>query len=190
LHFFPEIGDQVLLAFDSGDIRHPIVVGSLWIPPADSSHSKSAQSLPSVKRLKTKQGHEITFQEDEENASIQIKTPGEQIILLDDAAHSILIQNQDGSQAIEINGHTGTITIQGTQAIRLKAGNISLDLDSRSHKAIVASESIQLEAAHSMTLKAPSMTIQATSLDISAASDLSLQAQGVASLKGAMVKVN
>ena len=30
--FSPEPGDQVLVAFESGDVRRPIVLGALWNP--------------------------------------------------------------------------------------------------------------------------------------------------------------
>jgi uncharacterized protein involved in type VI secretion and phage assembly len=36
----PEVGDQVVVGFESGDLRNPIVIGSLWNgkrPPTPSS---------------------------------------------------------------------------------------------------------------------------------------------------------
>ncbi len=52
--FMPEVGDEVLLAFDHGDSGHPYVVGFLWngqdTPPTTDTHLRTLHSV---------NGHEV-----------------------------------------------------------------------------------------------------------------------------------
>jgi uncharacterized protein involved in type VI secretion and phage assembly len=54
--FMPELGDEVLLAFDQGDMRLPYVVGFLWngqdVPPGQDVRDR---------RITSRNGHEIRF---------------------------------------------------------------------------------------------------------------------------------
>ncbi|CAO3443982.1 phage baseplate assembly protein V [Azospirillum largimobile] len=56
LFMMPEIGDEVLVAFQHGDFEHPVVVGFLWNgvdkPPADD---------PRERVICSKNGHRIRF---------------------------------------------------------------------------------------------------------------------------------
>ena len=59
-YFLPEVEDEVLVAFERGDINEPYVIGMLWNgkdkPPGDNSDGKN-----NVKKIKTKNGHELVF---------------------------------------------------------------------------------------------------------------------------------
>jgi uncharacterized protein involved in type VI secretion and phage assembly len=54
--FMPEVADEVLVAFEHGDARFPLVIGFLWngkdTPPADHVRDRI---------LKSKNGHSIRF---------------------------------------------------------------------------------------------------------------------------------
>jgi uncharacterized protein involved in type VI secretion and phage assembly len=47
--FMPEQGDEVLVAFDHGDVNHPYIVGFVWNgankPPSDDPHLRLIQSV-------------------------------------------------------------------------------------------------------------------------------------------------
>lgn len=59
-YFIPNIGDQVLVAFENGDINAPYIVGSLWnaisFPPLPTP-------LPQTRALRTLMGNQIVFSE-------------------------------------------------------------------------------------------------------------------------------
>ena len=71
--FMPEVRDEVLVAFDQGDIDHPYIVGFLWNgvdkPP-------SQDITPKVRRLRTVSGHTIEFDDRSGQERILIQTQG------------------------------------------------------------------------------------------------------------------
>jgi phage baseplate assembly protein gpV len=62
MYFIPQVGDEVVVAFNQGDVREPIVIGSLWNtidrPPV------FAPTAPVTERkIRTPLGHELAFDE-------------------------------------------------------------------------------------------------------------------------------
>ncbi len=108
--FMPEVGDEVLVAFDHGDFDHPFVVGFLWNgqdqPPA-------SDITPSVRRLQTVSGHKLDFDDRDGSQKITIKTQGGHTIEMNDVAGSESITiTTSGNQQIQMQDTPATITIQ------------------------------------------------------------------------------
>jgi uncharacterized protein involved in type VI secretion and phage assembly len=61
--FLPEVDDEVLVAFEHGDVRMPYVLGALWngvdAPPRDNSDGKNNQRV-----IRSRSGHELVFNDD------------------------------------------------------------------------------------------------------------------------------
>jgi hypothetical protein len=68
MHFLPNPGDEVLVAFEHGDVRHPYVIGSLWnvvqLPPMVLPGSQT-------RVIRTPAGNQVTFQEVPPSVTIQ-----------------------------------------------------------------------------------------------------------------------
>jgi len=119
-YFVPQVGDEVLLAFNHGDIHEPYVMGSLWNskdrPPAEGPED------PVTKRIiRTPLGHEVEF--DDASQSITIKS-----IL----GHTITI----GPKKVEIetvaaSGSTTNLTLDTAGSVSIKA-HTSIVLDAPS----------------------------------------------------------
>jgi phage protein D/phage baseplate assembly protein gpV len=96
LYFLPDIGDEVLVAFDQGDAAKPIVLGGLWNGPAAPPARNTGLNEKKVIKLKT--GMQIVF----------------------DETQGLSLDNGMGS-SIQMDLH-GDITIQAAGNVNIKSG--------------------------------------------------------------------
>jgi uncharacterized protein involved in type VI secretion and phage assembly len=171
--FIPEVGDVVLVAFHMGDIREPFVIGMLW---NTDQPSPEADKDNNIRKIKSREGHEIIFGDDAADGKITIKTKKGQIVELTDKTDIIKIAEKSGNNSIEIKGGSANeITIKSsTSKITMNAkGDISIE----SSKALkIKSTQIAIEASAQLSLKA------GAALDI--------KSDGIINIKGSLVKIN
>ncbi|QNR84387.1 type IV secretion protein Rhs [Pedobacter riviphilus] len=84
----PEIDDQVMIAFEEGNIARPVVMGSVY-------HSASVDSSPLIqnhlKSIITRSGHLIEFDDNQETQGIKITDIHSNIIHIDTKGNNITI---------------------------------------------------------------------------------------------------
>jgi uncharacterized protein involved in type VI secretion and phage assembly len=120
-YFIPQIGDEVLVAFDQGDVREPYVLGSLWnsqdSPPASGTLDPVAKRI-----IKTPLGHVLEF--DDTQQSIKLTTITNQVLTMDAQGIKIATASETASIKMDLSG---AITIEGALSVTLKAPSISLE---------------------------------------------------------------
>jgi uncharacterized protein involved in type VI secretion and phage assembly len=73
--FMPEVGDEVVVGFEMGDVNRPVILGALWNdrdqppPTADNSPTNNTRTIVS------RAGHQITF-DDSPTGGVLIRTAG------------------------------------------------------------------------------------------------------------------
>lgn len=127
VYFLPEVGDEVLVAFEGGNLSKPVVLGSMWnaqqLPPANNT-----DMLNNIRMIKTRSGHTLTFDDTVLAPKVVIKSSGGHSVTLDDnpVAPQIVIQDK-GQSTIILNSSDGSVAIVAKSNLTLKAsGNINL----------------------------------------------------------------
>lgn len=113
--FMPELEDEVLVAFDHGDIQHPYIVGFLWNgqdrPPSEQTRERMIRSL---------NGHTIRFLDSTPNA-------GDLGALVIEDAHGNMITLSNGKITIKSKAvlelNAPIITLQGPGYRRVVSPN-------------------------------------------------------------------
>jgi phage baseplate assembly protein V len=145
--FLPEVGDEVLVAFENGDIARPYVLGGLW-NGQDKPPETNADGENNLRLVKSRSGH---------------------LIRLDDS---------DGAEKIEI------VDKSGGNSITIDTANNAITITSAADVTIDAPQG---------TLKLSAQTIEISSsanTEVKPQGNLSLEASGNTTLKGAMVNIN
>lgn len=172
--FLPEVHDEVLVAFDRGDIDRPFVIGALWNgkdkPPETNEDGKN-----NIRKITSRSGHEIIFNDDNEGKKemIEIHTKGGQKIIMDDTQGKEKIETQSKSgHKIVLNDASGQEKIE----IIDKTGSNKIVIDSM-QKAINIESGMQLK-------------IKANMMEIEGSSSLTIKSSGILTLQGSLVKIN
>jgi uncharacterized protein involved in type VI secretion and phage assembly len=127
--FLPEVDDEVLIAFENGDIDHPFIIGSLWSgrmkPPEANSDGKN-----NIRKIRSRSGHEIIFNDNNtvKEEKIQILTNAGHEIVLDDSTgrEKIEIQDKAGSK-ITVDSVTNSINIESAMQLNIKSNVVEIE---------------------------------------------------------------
>jgi uncharacterized protein involved in type VI secretion and phage assembly len=119
-YFIPQKDDEVLVAFNQGDIREPYVIGSLW-NQQDPAPTSNPMDATHKRIIRTPRGHQVEF--DDAAQSITITTSTKQKLSMDPNQVEIEIS---GSAATITLDKEGTVSIKAARSIELKAPDISI----------------------------------------------------------------
>lgn len=186
----PEVGAEVVVAFNMGDRNCPIVLGTLWntnntLPP------ETAVQKNNVKRFKTKGGCEVVFDDEEKKQKIDVKTPGGFGITIEDQKKSITIHDASGKNGIVIDEQKGVVTIKADKQVKISVGGSDvITLDGTGKSATVKTNSIKLDAAQGLEMKGPNTKLEGSMIKINAQGNLEISSSGMTQVKGSMVKIN
>jgi uncharacterized protein involved in type VI secretion and phage assembly len=137
--FIPEVGDEVLVAFEQGDQRTPYVIGSLW-----NGKAKPPAADASTKLIRSRSG--VTLRIDDKASSLVIETAAGQRITLQDGAGTVRLEDQNGnSVTLAAAGITVTASAKVTvnaSSVEINAGMVTVNAGMSKFSGVVQCDTI------------------------------------------------
>jgi phage protein D/phage baseplate assembly protein gpV len=172
LMMMPHVGDEVVVAFENGDPRRPIVLGAVFsnsdkptkemIEQNSSSKERGTFAVVTTEKAHLQSKDDFTIKSDKK-LILQVQTDVEEKV--------------SGKQTSETTGEMKTktnasYTLEAGSSLKIKAANI------------------EIEASGSIKLKGLSVDIEAqTTAALKANASLDIQSSGMTNVKGSMVNI-
>jgi uncharacterized protein involved in type VI secretion and phage assembly len=130
----PDVGDEVLVVFENGNLDHPIVLGTLYSgakkPP---TAGRPGDGTAEVRFLKTKSGHLLCFDDaagegrvtlqDRDGRKLEIDSSKRSVTVTDGAGHVLSLE----PDTVTLKHKSGdSVTLRGSEVVIQSAGKVSL----------------------------------------------------------------
>lgn len=185
----PEVGSMVVIGYINDNSVSPVVIGSIW-----NKSGKGKSGLPkdcadaknSVKVFCTAKKQMIKFDESPDSQSIEIVSGKKLKVLLDDKNEKI--QVTDGDDEIELDKKKGEVSVTGKSKLTVKVGD-KTKITADSSGVTVKASKISFDC-DMLELKGKQTKVNSSTCEIKASGNLNIQSNGMAAVKGSMLKLN
>lgn len=194
-YFLPEVGDQVLLVFEQGNIEKPYVIGCI---PKDNNKflTKSVDENNQYKKIITKNGNAIIFEDNKtgegDNDKIEIVTAKEgHSIMLDNEKKQIAIKDKEGKNQILLKTEAGHMQINAEKKLVINVGeNITVTMNGNNGAVSIECSKFNVTASSGIKMESNASTkISGGNVGIEATSALKASSSGTAIIQGTPIKI-
>lgn len=142
--WIPDVADEVLVAFEAGDVRRPYVLGSLWNGKDQPPEQMDGAGRNPLKVLQTRSGVRVTMDDSDGRSSLTLETPGGRKVTLRDGPGVLeLNDGQGNSVKLEASGLTITankVTINAGAKLDVTAATVSVNSGISSFSGVIKSD--------------------------------------------------
>jgi uncharacterized protein involved in type VI secretion and phage assembly len=121
--FIPDVDDEVLVAFEAGELRRPYVIGVLWNGQDSAPETMDGSGQNNKKVLRSRNGVKITLDDQSGQEKLILETPGGQTITLKDGAGAVEIEDSNGNS---IKLESAGITINASAQVTVQASTVNV----------------------------------------------------------------
>lgn len=189
LQLIPEVNDEVVVAFEHGDLNYPMVLGSLWngkdIPPLANSIIDGSGKV-NTRQFKSRSGSLLTFTEKEDSSK------GETITLTTSDTHYSLLLDAKNKKLVITSTDSGTIEVTADKDITVTSNQGKLTLSAQQDVSIESKTGgVTIKGMKAVSLESSAGNFEAAGLQAKMTGKTGATVDGgpQAAVKGAMVKL-
>ncbi len=197
-HFLPEVGDEVLVGFENGEVERPFMQAALYT--GANKPEEWQTDANNVKAIRTRSGHTIELNDTEGEEKINIYDNEGSIIIFDTVAKSLTINATEtidiGAKNINIVAEENiTIQAQG-DIITAAEGDISIqsqgatDIQATGDASLVSSGAVTVEATSDATLAGANAVVSGQASAELNGAQAKVAGSAMTEISGGIVKVN
>lgn len=138
LVMIPEVGDEVLVAFEREDLRFPYILGALWNgkdkPPQPNDDGKNDKRI-----LVSRKKHYLLF-DDGSTGVVELAHEKGRKVTFDD--NGFVVQDEKGN-IVKVDSNSGAMTIEAKGQLSIKAVSITIE----------ATGTLEIKAGATMTVR-------------------------------------
>lgn len=178
-YFIPDVGEEVLVAFEHGELDRPIVIGVLWNKEAKPPEKMDDEGKNNIRGIYTRTKHKIVLDDSEDKSSI---------LIVDSTGNNrILIDRVNRKMELAVDGD---MTIKATGNIEISAGQ-NLTITAKQNVEVKASMDATIEAGKAATLKGNTqVTVEASVKTEIKGVTVGVKGSGLTEIQGGLVKIN
>lgn len=190
-YFLPEVNSKVVLAFLYGDKNCPIVLGC-QMGGDNTLQSDTACDKNEKKRLSTKGGYQILFDEKKDNEKFSFSdVNGENTLEIDSQSGSLTVDLKTkmvlkfGTEAF-LTVEKGVMTVEGD--VTVKAKNLTFEVE---ENITVKGKNVSLEPTENVSVKpTQNISLAGSAVEINPSGDITLKGSGVKAEPSGNVELN
>lgn len=194
-YFLPEVGDQVLLVFEQGNIEKPYVIGCV-AKDSNKFLKDAADQNNQYKKIITKNGNGIIFEDNAQGEGakdkITIQTADEgHSVLLDNEKKQIVIKDKENKNRIEMKTESGHMKIQAETKLVIEVGeNIKLTMNGNNGGVTLECSKLTVKSAGNTNVEATgTLKASGANVTIEASSLLKASSSGASVIGGSPIKI-
>jgi uncharacterized protein involved in type VI secretion and phage assembly len=174
--FLPEVGDEVMVAFEQGDPERPFVIGSLW-NGVDKAPNTTKDNT--AKRIVTRSGNTIQMLDDDKNETVEIYSA--------EAKCWVRLANNQGQPVLSIHSE-GDMEIEVKGELRIKCQSLVQRVESDSYRKIGNNETAEI-GKDTILKTGTNLSLLSTNTTVKAGAKIDAVAGAIHSIVGAMVHI-
>jgi uncharacterized protein involved in type VI secretion and phage assembly len=142
LEILPDVGSQVVVAFEAGNLRRPYIIGAAWNGTTRLPHPPDAAN--NIRMLRSRRNSRLEFDDTSSAEKVRITMANGNRVELDNSTQQVTVAHANGCM-VRLTG-AGTVEISGNTAVNVTAPQVKVTAGMSTFTNVVQAQTVIAQA--------------------------------------------